>query len=86
VQASALAPGGVAVQSGPYIWHEVVARQLRERVPAGARDSAAAVRALYEAVGLRVERELDHVPWLFFKQARQVELYSVHVLQARKGS
>lgn len=75
-------PGGWAVQSSPYVWHPEVARKLRARMPK-AKGSAAAVRALYEAQGLLVEKEHPHVPWLFFKHERQLEIYSVHLMRCR---
>lgn len=84
LQSELLVSDGTAIQCGPYIWHEIVSRELRERLPKTERDSASAVRWLYEQAGLAIEREQDHIPWLFFKHIRQVELYSVHLLQAKK--
>jgi SAM-dependent methyltransferase len=78
-----LKKGGVAIQSCPYIWHEAVAKRLRARLPKDARDSAAAVEWLYSRAGFAVETRQDHVPWLFFKHSRQLEIYSVHLFQAR---
>jgi SAM-dependent methyltransferase len=75
-QLEALEPGGFAIQAGPYIWHEPVARALRERFPG--LDSAGAVQALYQGGGFTPGESLDAVPWVFFKHRRQVELYSVH--------
>ena len=77
--------GGIAIQGGPYIWHEFVAKRLRERLPSQLRNnSARAVEWLYEESGLVIEDRMDHVPWLFFKHVRQLEIYSVHLLRARK--
>ena len=84
LQNDLLRAGGVAVQSCPYIWHAAVAAGLRSVVPAGVRDSAAAVRWLYERAGFSIEREADQVPWLFFKHARQLEIYLTHLFLARK--
>lgn len=84
LQSDLLARGGVAIQSGPYIWHEIVARELRDRLPQGVRDSASAVEWLYEQSGFAIEEKLPHVPWLFFKHVRQLEIYSVHLFRARK--
>ena len=79
-----VAPGGVAIQTGPYIWHDRIARGLRGRMPKGIEDSAALVEWLYRICGFQIEKSEPHVPWLFFKHLRQIELYSVHALYARK--
>lgn len=86
VQHELLRSGGLAIQSCPYIWHEAVAAPLRERLPAELRgNSARAVEWLYAQAGFRIEDPVDHVPWLFFKHVRQLEIYSVHLFTARKG-
>lgn len=77
--------GGLAVQSCPYIWHEAVAKQLRKRLPKEIRDSASAVEWLYEKSGFKIAEKASQVPWLFFKHARQLEIYSVHVFLAKKS-
>jgi SAM-dependent methyltransferase len=84
LQHSLLKPGGLAYQSGPYIWHEAIAQRLRQasRRP----DSAGAVEWLYEQSGFEIARREDHVPWLFFKHHRQLEIYSVHLIEARKAT
>jgi SAM-dependent methyltransferase len=84
LQAHLLRSGGRAIQSCPYIWHEVVARALREELGARAKNSASAVAALYEDAGFTLETVRDHVPWLFFKHFRQLEIYSVHLFSAKK--
>lgn len=84
LQNELLKPGGVAIQSGPYIWMERVARTLRKRLPKTATTSAAAVEWLYAQNGFEVEKRIEHLPWLFLKHSRQLELYSVHLLQGRK--
>ncbi len=84
VQAAVTAPRGIAIQSGPYIWHETVARRLRGRAPKHADSSARAVEWLYEKSGFAIEQRELHVPWLFFKHLRQLEIYSVHCFSARK--
>jgi uncharacterized protein YbaR (Trm112 family) len=76
--------GGAAVQSCPYIWHEAVAKNLRKHLPKEIKDSAAAVEWLYQKAGFKIEEKVEHLPWLFFKHARQLEIYSVHLFQARK--
>lgn len=84
LQHGLLKDGGLAIQSCPYIWHEVVARKLRSRLPKAVRDSAAAVEWLYEQAQFKIEERADHLPWLFFKHVRQLEIYSVHAFVARK--
>jgi uncharacterized protein YbaR (Trm112 family) len=76
--------GGKVIQSGPYIWHEQIARELRAQLPKEVRDSANAVEWLYKQAGLKIERREEQVPWLFFKHLRQIELYSVHLFLALK--
>jgi hypothetical protein len=80
-----LKKGGIAIQSCPYIWHEQVARELRERLPDSIRDSSQAVSWLYQEAGLAITEQVEHLPWLFFKHLRQLEIYSVHLLMARKS-
>jgi len=83
-QSKSLKKGGHAIQSGPYIWHERIAKRLRSHLPKTVKDSASAVEYLYEKAGFKIEKSVDHVPWLFFKHVRQIELYSVHIFSARK--
>ncbi|MFL5814748.1 MAG: class I SAM-dependent methyltransferase [Bdellovibrionia bacterium] len=83
LQYKLLKKGGIAIQSCPYIWHEQVARDLRERIPATIRDSAQAVEWLYTQAGFTMSQKVEHLPWLFFKHLRQLEIYSVHIFMAR---
>ncbi len=76
---------GIAIQSSPYIWHEMVADNLRRILPKKISSSSAAVEYLYESVGFKIYKKIDHLPWLFLKHFRQIELYSVHIFAARKG-
>jgi SAM-dependent methyltransferase/uncharacterized protein YbaR (Trm112 family) len=76
---------GMAIQSCPYIWHRKVAERLRKSLPKNIRSSSAAVEYLYENAGLRIFRKIDHLPWLFLKHFRQLELYSVHLFAAKKA-
>ncbi len=86
VQHELLHVGGIAVQSCPYIWHPRIARELRERLGLeGRSDSAAAVERIYRDQGFDVITGVSHVPWLFFKHLRQMEIYSVHLFLARKA-
>jgi SAM-dependent methyltransferase len=80
-----LKAGGVAIQSCPYIWHSEVAYELRRKLPKEIKDSAKAVEWLYQQVGFQIEQSVEHLPWLFFKHLRQLEIYSVHLFQARKA-
>jgi hypothetical protein len=85
LQRALLKPCGLAYQSGPYIWHERIAKKLRKVLPATLHsDSARAVEWIYAQEGFEVLRSLDHIPWLFFKHFRQLEIYSVHLFEARK--
>ena len=85
LQMRLLQKNGVAIQRGPYIWFEPIARELREKLPTTLRDSASAVEWLYREAGFQIEQSIAHVPWLFFKHVRQLELYSVHLFQGRKS-
>jgi SAM-dependent methyltransferase/uncharacterized protein YbaR (Trm112 family) len=84
VQSKLLKPNGIAIQCGPYIWHEKVTKRLRNQLPKEIRNSAAAVEAIYQKAGFEITESVDHIPWLFFKHVRQLELYSVHALVAKK--
>jgi SAM-dependent methyltransferase/uncharacterized protein YbaR (Trm112 family) len=81
-QHALLKKGGSAIQSDPYIWHDQVAKRLRSHLPKTMTDSAGAVEHLYQKAGFEIVKSIDHVPWIFFKHLRQVELYSVHVFLA----
>lgn len=83
-QHSFLKKGGFAIQSCPYIWHQNVSLSLRERLPRTIRDSARAVEWLYEQEGFKVGDRMEHLPWLFFKNLRQLEVYSVHLFTAKR--
>ncbi|OFZ54065.1 MAG: hypothetical protein A2428_00810 [Bdellovibrionales bacterium RIFOXYC1_FULL_54_43] len=85
IQRDLLADGAIAIQSCPYIWHEAAASQIREVLPSRISDSASAVEWLYEQAGFAMEERFHHVPWLFFKHVRQLEIYSVHMFLARKS-
>lgn len=84
LQFDLLAPGGIAVQSSPYIWHSKISEELRKNLPSTVHDSAAAVERLYTRRGFRITHSIKHVPWVFFKNIRQLELYSVHLFFATK--
>lgn len=85
LQSALLKEGGLAIQSGPYIWHPEIARKLRNKLPSHLKGSSApAVEWLYQQAGLKMESSIAHIPWLFFKHLRQIEIYSVHAFTARK--
>lgn len=80
-----LVDGGLAIQSSPYIWAEPVAAALRKAVPKKEQTSSSkSVEWIYQQTGFVIENSVEHLPWLFFKHVRQLEIYSVHMLQARK--
>ncbi|MGK5084322.1 class I SAM-dependent methyltransferase [Bdellovibrionota bacterium FG-1] len=86
LQYELLSRGGTAIQSCPYIWHQVVAGGLRKVLPKEVKDSASAVEWLYRQRGFNMDSVDLHVPWVFFKHVRQIELYSVHLFFASKAS
>jgi SAM-dependent methyltransferase/uncharacterized protein YbaR (Trm112 family) len=84
LQFNLLKVGGIAIQSCPYIWHQAVAERLRKSLPKKITSSARAVEHLYQKAGFKIFKNIDHLPWLFLKHFRQIELYSVHLFAARK--
>jgi SAM-dependent methyltransferase len=84
-QGALVKKGGSVIGTAPYIWHEKVAKKLRSSAFASADSSAAVVEGLYEKAGLSIERRELHIPWLFFKHLRQLEIYSVHAVLAKKS-
>lgn len=84
LQNELLKENGLAIQSCPYIWQEFVAKGLREIMPKRIKSSSAAVEFLYAQTGFEVIKKIEHLPWLFLKHYRQIELYSVHLFAARK--
>ena len=87
-QKKLIRPGGWAIQGSPYVWHPESAKALARKFPRS-RESGEAVARLYESEGFSVERDgvpvgaSANIPWLFFKSARQIELYSVDLFFAR---
>lgn len=84
IQSRLLKSNGYAIQSCPYIWHAQVARTLRKKLPKTIRTSQDAVEWLYKQEGFSIPFKTDQLPWLFFKHVRQLEIYSVHLLFAKK--
>jgi SAM-dependent methyltransferase len=85
IQKKLLKPGGIAIQSCPYIWHAQVSEHLREILPPEIKNSSAAVEQLYRNAGFQILEKMEHVPWLFFKHVRQLEIYSVHLFYSQNG-
>jgi SAM-dependent methyltransferase/uncharacterized protein YbaR (Trm112 family) len=79
-----LKKNGMTVQSSPYVWHEAVAAKLRKQIPKKIKDSAQAVEWLYQQAGFKIEEMCEQLPWLFFKNVRQMEIYSVQIFLARR--
>lgn len=78
-QAKLLQSGGTAIQSCPYIWHESIAKKLRAKAPKSIQTSHQMAEWLYERAGFQIDKRIEHLPWLFFKHMRQLEIYSVHL-------
>ncbi len=70
---------GYSIQSSPYIWHEQIAKSLKKNIPKNITDSAQAVQWLYEKSDFKILKSIENHPWLFFKNVRQLEIYSVHL-------
>ncbi len=84
LQYGLLEPNGIAIQSSPYVWHSLAVKKLRKKIAQTIRTSSGAVQALYSNQGFRHLHSVEHVPWLFFKHVRQLEIYSVHILVTQK--
>ncbi len=80
---------GFAIQSCPYIWHEMVSKKLRSKLVSARnhqiRDSAGVAKWLYEKNGFKILTSNEQVPWLFLKHPRQLEIYSAHLFLAQKA-
>ena len=85
VQARLLRSGGIAINSCPYVWSQQTLVRLRERLPQGITTSTEAVEYLYSRNDFTVRHVVKHVPWLFLKHARQLELYSAHIVVAERN-
>jgi len=80
-----LVKDGITIHSCPYVWHESVTKRLRKKLPPEVREnSARAVEWLYQDQGFKIEKSVEHRPWLFYKHFRQLEIYSTHMFAARK--
>lgn len=82
IQKALVKKGGFVIQCAPYIWHESVIGPLRKKF-SKSKTSGELVESWYSNQGLKIEATAAHIPWVFFKHFRQVELYSVHGLIAR---
>lgn len=93
IQAQMLMPRGRSIQGSPYIWSDQAAKRLRKlnatqgKKPSGSvpLDSASVVEAIYQLSGFKIVKTQKHIPWLFYKHSRQMEIYSVHLFEARKS-
>jgi SAM-dependent methyltransferase len=81
LQSEVLVNGGIAIQSSPYIWHPTVARNFKANKTL---TSDQVVESLYKDAGFHITKNFKHCPWLFYKNLRQIELYSVHLFFAEK--
>jgi SAM-dependent methyltransferase/uncharacterized protein YbaR (Trm112 family) len=84
IQFDLLKSKGTAIQSCPYIWQNAAADKIRKSIPREINSSSAAVEYLYEKVGFKIFKKIEHLPWLFLKHFRQLEIYSVHMFAAKK--
>lgn len=82
IQTKLTKKGGLMIQSCPYIWHPEVAKFLKNNFKK--MSSNEAVIKMYIKLKLKIIKEFKHIPWLFFKHLRQIELYSVHIFAAKK--
>lgn len=88
VQSQVLKHQGKVIQGSPYIWSESSALKLRKtglQTPTAPLDSASVVEALYLQAGFDLEKAERHLPWLFYKHFRQLEIYSVHLFLGIKN-
>ncbi|MCM0606047.1 MAG: methyltransferase domain-containing protein [Xanthomonadaceae bacterium] len=76
-----LKSSGIAVSSSPYIWHPETAKQLKPKKNESSQDRM--VRMSREAGFGKIAFEIRDIPWLFFKNINQLEIYNVHLLGVR---
>lgn len=86
VQWELLEPAGHAFCVDPYLWNPraLSAVGAKQRTRLQERPAQEAHR-LYREAGFDVTASEDHVPWVFVKRARELELYLVHILTAKKA-
>lgn len=77
VQRALLRPGGHVLSASPYSLSETSAARLR-RWAGESTSAAVAVDRMYADAGFTVRARQEDVPWLFYKNPRQVELYAAH--------
>lgn len=83
LQKNLLTDRGLAISSSPYIWHPATARSLK---PKKGESSPDRVIRLAKAEGfLKILHDVRDIPWLFFKNINQIEIYNVHLLVVRRG-
>lgn len=83
-------PKGWVVHGAPYVWHERIVKKIRKQKHYLAEkkltvsDSAELIESWFEQEGFRLLESEQHLPWLFLKHARQIEMYSTHLVMAQK--
>ncbi len=83
-QLQSVREGGWVMASSPFIWQPKIAQGLRKKSTAPS--SGKLFRELYEKAGMKLKLEKSHLPWLFFKHERQLEIYSVDLLVGQSRS
>lgn len=82
LQKNILKKEGLAIQSSPYIWHPVVAKELKAKTQESSEDRT--LRLAGECGLNDVVLDERNIPWLFFKNKHQIETYSVHLSVCKK--
>ena len=83
LQKKLLGNKGVAIQSSPYIWHPLTAKKLKPK-PGESSPERILRLATQEGFKKTVIDERD-IPWVFFKNVNQIELYNVHLMGVSLG-
>ena len=81
LQSNLLVNHGIAIQSSPYIWHPSVVRNLNAEKTM---TSDQVIEDMYTKTGFQIIKNFKNSPWIFYKNLRQLELYSVHLFFAEK--
>lgn len=83
LQKSLLKENGIAVSSSPYIWHPETAKKLKPKKNESSENRI--LRMSHEEGFKKVSFDIRDIPWLFFKNKNQIELYNVHMLAVKNG-
>ena len=82
VQKKLMKSGGVALQSSPYIWPPEVSKKMDKT---DTHSSPEWLLKTAKNLGLnQVLLNETHIPWIFYKNSRQIETYSVHLAAFQK--